>query len=176
MKEEWWERPSCFICDWWWAILLGMALILAAYFTRNYWLPGQGIPAAEPTRVAQLGTGDIQVTLTWESTNDLDLWVTDPAGETIFFRHAASQSGGQLDVDANADCIILTPHPVENIFWPSGAAPEGEYVVAVQYYKQCESDAVTAYKISLLVNGTVKNYEGVISAVGEMQEVTRLSR
>lgn len=38
MREEWWERPVCFICNYWWALLLAIVLALAAYFTRGYWL------------------------------------------------------------------------------------------------------------------------------------------
>jgi len=39
VNEEWWERPVCFVCDYWWALLLAIVLALAAYFTRGYWLP-----------------------------------------------------------------------------------------------------------------------------------------
>lgn len=40
MIAKWWEKPVCFICDYWWAFLLALALCLAAYFTRCYWNPG----------------------------------------------------------------------------------------------------------------------------------------
>src|SRR5689334_8120855 len=39
MNEEWWESPTCLICDYWWAFLAGIVLLLSAYFTRAYWLP-----------------------------------------------------------------------------------------------------------------------------------------
>lgn len=43
MKEEWWESPVCYLCDYWWTLLLGLALVLTAYFTREYWLPILGL-------------------------------------------------------------------------------------------------------------------------------------
>lgn len=39
MKEEWWESPVCWLCDYWWALLLATVLGLTGYFTRGHWLP-----------------------------------------------------------------------------------------------------------------------------------------
>jgi len=39
VNEEWWESPVCFVCDRWWILLIGLIAALAAYFTRDYWLP-----------------------------------------------------------------------------------------------------------------------------------------
>lgn len=39
MNDEWWEGTVCFICDYWWLLLLILVLGLAAYFTHNYWWP-----------------------------------------------------------------------------------------------------------------------------------------
>jgi hypothetical protein len=87
----------------------------------------------EPT----LGTGDVQVTLRWDTTADLDLGVTDPTGATIYFDNPQSPSGGQLDVDSNGGCEGATSTPVENVFWPEGASPDGDYIVTVSYYGEC---------------------------------------
>ena len=149
-----------------------MALALTAYFSRGYWLPLVGVEPSAP----ELGTGDVQLTLTWESTNDLDLWVTDPAGESIFFDHPSADSGGQLDVDANADCQDLTTHPVENIFWPTGDAPLGKYLVEVQYYKQCENPAPIDFHIRMLVDGEVSEFDGTIASQDDRQLVTSFER
>jgi hypothetical protein len=40
MQAPWWEDIMAFICGWWWVILLIIVLVLTAYFTRDYWLPG----------------------------------------------------------------------------------------------------------------------------------------
>lgn len=204
-EEQWWERPTCFLCDYWWAFLLTLVLLLSAWFTRQRWMPliapiptptatptitptltplptltptltETPVPTVTPTRVETLGTGDVQVTLIWESTNDLDLWVIDPNQELIYFGHASSESGGQLDVDANAGCRNTTTQPVENIFWPPQKAPRGEYVVKVNYYQICASGALTPFQVRVLVDGTVKEFTGKVSAVGETVEIYRFRR
>jgi uncharacterized protein YfaP (DUF2135 family) len=121
--------------------------------------------------VETLGTGDVQVTLLWDSVNDLDLWVTDPAGETIYYQHNKSASNGELDVDANPGCSNMTSSPIENIFWPTGGAQEGAYKVSVQYYKVCQSVARTPFTIRLLVNGRAQVFEGVAVTAGELLEI-----
>lgn len=199
MQEAWWEHPTCFLCNWWWALLIGVLLVLTVYFTHQFWMPAALsvptatptaipptstlaltstplLPTSTPTRVANLQTGDVQVTLIWASTNDLDLWVTDPMGETIYYRHDFSASGGALDVDANAGCHGVTTQPVENIFWPSGGAPIGKYVVEVQYYAQCESPAPIEYQVSILVDGVRSEFSGRLDSEGEKQEVATFNR
>lgn len=39
MKEDWSEGPVCFLCDYWWILLIVLVLAITAYFTRDYWLP-----------------------------------------------------------------------------------------------------------------------------------------
>lgn len=81
---------------------------------------------SESTTTVELGTGDVQVTLRWEGDADLDLHVTDPDGAEIYFGQPTSASGGQLDVDKIPSTGDAGPH-VENVFWPPGGAPAGDY-------------------------------------------------
>lgn len=101
-----------------------------------------------------LGTGDVQVTLRWNSTADLDLTVVDPNGERVYFDNPSSSSGGTLDVDSNGSCENLTSTPVENVFWPTGAALDGQYTVAVIYYGECPGGTGPQnFELTVLVNG-----------------------
>jgi hypothetical protein len=101
-----------------------------------------------------LGTGDVQVTLRWFSTADLDLAVTDPTGERVSFDNPVVSSGGQLDVDSNAACDNATSSPVENVFWPSGRSPDGTYTIEVTYYDACGAGSgPQAFELTFLVNG-----------------------
>ena len=80
--------------------------------------------------------GEVRFTLRWSTTADLDLYVTDPCGNTISFRDRTATCQGRtgtLDVDANAGGSPLTSNPVENIVWPSGA-PTGTYRVGVNNF------------------------------------------
>ena len=55
-----------------------------------------------------------------------------------------SIGGGELDVDSHASCSgtqdddgNATPG-VENVFWPAGGAPDGEYTIYVSNWSNCE--------------------------------------
>ena len=43
--------------------------------------------------------------------------------------------GGMLAVDMNASDEFLSNKPVENIFWPEGSSPIGNFVVKVHHYR-----------------------------------------
>lgn len=124
-------------------------------------------PVAAPfqaTGTPQLGTGDIQVTLRWTSSDDLDLAVTDPSGNTVTYANPRVASGGQLDVDANAGCGEITQSPIENIFWLPGQAVNGEYSIAVNLYQRCGSgSAPVPFNLTLLVQGNTRTLNGSVS-------------
>jgi uncharacterized protein YfaP (DUF2135 family) len=111
--------------------------------------------ASNSVPLAVLGTGDVRITLVWDDTNDLDLHVTDPNGEEIFYQHTSSASGGRLDVDANAGCGSTTSSPRENIFWPTGQAPFGTYTVRVVFFEACTDPAVSSsFTVNAIVDGS----------------------
>lgn len=114
---------------------------------------------------SMLGTGDVQITLTWDSSSDLDLWVTDPSLEKIFYNHPSSLSGGILDID---DTNGFGP---ENIFWPENEAPQGEYLVQIHHFS---GDAATAYEIQIVFFGNTYSYSGLIYE-NELIDITSLS-
>lgn len=105
---------------------------------------------------------DVRVSLIWDNRNDLDLHVTAPSGERIFFGHKRSACLGELDVDRNVRGETLTP--VENIRWKKGTAPVGSYTVVVQNYAFHEPDkAPTPYRVEIEVDGDLLYHEGVMS-------------
>ncbi len=136
-------------------VLGGGTLIYFEIIPEPDWLP-EWFPrqanASETTRIngVTVGTGDVRVTLTWDTGADLDVHVTDPAGEEIFFGNRRSASGGELDVDANAGCS--SGPAVENVFWPTGEAPTGVYRVSVHQFSSCDV-GTTRLELSIHVNG-----------------------
>jgi hypothetical protein len=117
---------------------------------------------AQTSGTPQLGTGDIQVTLRWATVDDLDLAVTDPSGDTATFFNPSVPSGGQLDVDANAGCGSPTQTPIENIFWPTSQAPQGNYSIAVNLYTRCEGAGPISFTLTLLVQGNTQTLTGTV--------------
>ncbi len=81
--------------------------------------------AAEPLRI-QLSFGPEA---------DLDLWVTDPAGETIYFANPRSNAtGGALEADRR--CGDPVPR-IETIAFQQ--APPGRYRIGVDFPERCGS-------------------------------------
>jgi hypothetical protein len=79
-----------------------------------------------------LGEGDFQVTLEWESSADLDLHVIEPDGTELYYSNTGpSASGGELDVDSNVGCVA--DGSVENVFYSEPPA-SGEYTIEVHGY------------------------------------------
>ena len=164
------DRLLCLLCDFWWVILL---IFLAGVASGGYLYYRHRQASNEPV----LGTGDVQVTLRWDTTDDLDLWVTDPSGETIFYSHPASASGGKLDVDANARCNNPIDNPVENVFWPAGKAPGGHYKVEVAFYARCENQHSTVpFTVRVLVDGKVRTFHGSVSSAGDRVSIFEFTR
>ena len=69
-----------------------------------------------------------------------------------------------MDVDRNASCKEPTAEPVENIFWPSGKAPMGDYRVELDFFQQCNrGPSRSNYQISILQGAERKEFKGTIS-------------
>jgi hypothetical protein len=116
-----------------------------------------------------LGSGDVQVTLAWNSLADLDVGVYDPWGEYVSYEFPSSSSGGQLDVDANYPCETASTPAVENIFWPSGLAPPGTYRVTVGFGADCDV-AATDYELIVQVAGEiVERRSGTLTRSDEVE-------
>ncbi|HXW07710.1 MAG TPA: hypothetical protein VD833_20950, partial [Vicinamibacterales bacterium] len=110
------------------------------------------------TSVTSVGTGDVQVTLSWDADSDVDLHVVAPGGEEIYYGNRESASGGQLDLDSNAACEIDGVRN-ENITWPVGRAPQGTYTVRVDYWDSC-GVAQTNFTVRVNNGGTVQLFTG----------------
>lgn len=70
---------------------------------------------------------DIKVYLSWDTDkSDVDLWVTNPAGERVYYEHKAGRFGEALYDD------VTTGYGPESFTAPH--AQPGDYVVQVNYY------------------------------------------
>ena len=101
--------------------------------------------------------GDVQVTLIWNTTDDVDLSVLCPNQNSIYYKRRRS-CGGELDVDANANQRSITREPVENITFADGLTIPGEHQIRVRLYKGREG----RYPIPFSVRIRDQNGERVI--------------
>lgn len=119
-------------------------------------------------------TGEVQVLLSWNNYNDLDLIVTDPNSESIWFKNRRVSNGGQLEIDMNVE-YPDSKTPIENIYWQQGTAPNGTYNVYLMYYRQHETFAETPYKIIVKHGGKTEEYTGTINTLREAIHICTFS-
>ena len=122
------------------------------------WVWGVGPNAASASNYTGLnvthipvGSGDIQVSVAWDSPADVDLHVLEPGGAEIFWAVDSSDAGGVLDLDSNAACGSDGPRN-ENITYPGVTPPSGTYIVRVDYWDACGA-AATNYVVTIRVAG-----------------------
>lgn len=126
----------------------------------------QGERATQTVNSVVVGTGDVQVSVSWDVDSDLDLHVIEPDGTEIFWDQPTSASGGTLDLDSNAACAIDSVRN-ENLTWESGTAPPGEYTVLIDLWGSC-GVTPTNFVVTVVVAGQVtRTYTGTIEGPGD---------
>ena len=124
-----------------------------------------GIQVIEQITAISVGTGEIQVSVSWDAPADVDLHVVDPSGEEVYFGNPEVASGGELDLDSNPACNIDNVNN-ENVTWPDGSAPRGEYIVRVAYYADCGVQE-TDYIVTVQVRGRAPElFTGTFTGAG----------
>jgi len=90
-------------------------------------------------------TGELVVTLMWDTTDDLDLHLKLPNGLGEISAECTSVAGGTLDIDGNVCLERGTMKPIENIYWPyctekskdiNDHPPLGEYTISVKCFER----------------------------------------
>lgn len=118
-------------------------------------------------------TGDVQISLSWDTVDDLDLHVVvQPIGSHINFMNPMGVCGGILDIDMNAHPGLLTNRPIENVFWARGGAPPAEYFVGVHFYMNWSRALRTKAMVVVKVNGEKKTFPVVVRFGGPVEPVT----
>jgi hypothetical protein len=125
-----------------------------------------GPPSTQPL-VAELSptnppaTGDLVVTLTWDTESNLNLHVVDPDGIEIFWNEQSSEppfsfaqsdggSYGYIDYDSNANCVIDGLRR-EDAIWPH-SPPSGRYTVRVDASSLC-GQPIANWTVSATLEG-----------------------
>lgn len=89
--------------------------------------------AVKDLRLAGGTENDLKVYLTWDTDHsDVDLWVTNPSGEKVFYSHKQGKYGEALYDD------VTTGYGPESFTAPRAVA--GDYVVQVNYYGRGRSN------------------------------------
>lgn len=103
------------------------------------------------SNLTSVGTGELQVSVAWDSNADVDLHLVTPSGDEIFYGNPGpTAEGGELDLDSNAACSSGDERQ-ENITFVD--APSGQYTVRVDYWSSCGA-AATNYVVTVRRRGS----------------------
>lgn len=118
--------------------------------------PGS-LPEAPPA--APVAADAVRVRLVFGAEADLDLYVTGPAHETVYFANDRSADGGRLEADRR--CGAPAPR-VETVVFPR--APAGDYRVGVDFPERCEGGLdEAAYRLLVDTPGGSRELRGRVS-------------
>lgn len=131
-----------------------------------------GPPITRLVEVLPVGAGQIEVTLHMTEPTDLDLYVVDPSGGTIYYANRDTPSSGHLDLDANAACGSNVGVDTEHIYFTSGMAPPGTYTVRVAHYMSCIDGRPVDYRITIRNCGELAVLRGRFEGRGRSDQCT----
>ena len=120
----------------------------------------------EPVALTSVGTGKVQVSVSWDQPSDVDLHLVEPGGLEIYYGYSPSPSGGTLDLDSNPACSIDNVDN-ENITYGMNEPPSGTYTVRVDYFDGC-SVTQTNYTVTVTVRGVVQTFTGSFTGDGDL--------
>ncbi|MCB2135097.1 MAG: hypothetical protein KDE08_04000 [Rhodobacteraceae bacterium] len=129
------------------------------------------VPAPEPpasdieNRLDRAGAlrGDLTISLAWNSRADLDLSVTCPRGQSIWYRNREI-CNGRLDVDSNARRNNLRNDPVENIFFNTPAG--GRYNIKVTLFDPHGTSVSQPFELLIRTRDDSRVERGVVTGKG----------
>lgn len=132
-----------------------------------------GPPITRTLEILPVGAGQIEVTLHMSEATDLDLYVDDPSGGTIYYANRDTPSSGHLDLDANAACGSNLGVDTEHVYFASGLAPPGKYSVRVAHYMSCIDGRSVDYRITVRNCGELAVLRGRFEGRGRAEQCLR---
>ena len=104
-------------------------------------------------------SGEITVSMLWNSEDDLDLHIITPSEDEICYYNPRA-GGGYLDIDANTYSTMMDD-PIENVYF---ALPmNGRYTIIVDCYED-RSSFDTEYLVRVTIGEKVKTFTGIINS------------
>jgi tetratricopeptide (TPR) repeat protein len=117
---------------------------LASWIERQNWPNKKPVIPAIDQNFKKLLDTDLRIIMSWDSDNtDIDLHITEPTTEKIYYSHKRSVEGGLLSAD-----ITRGFGPEEYLM---KEAPKGEYKISTNYYASHEQNLIGAVTITTTV-------------------------
>lgn len=101
--------------------------------------------------------GIMQVTCEWDQLVDIDLYLQEPNGDTVYYDNPVSGNLGYLDMDSNPFCWLDSVN-AETITYDENAVVEaGTYRVLMRYLSNCDVQGPVEYTITVVFEGDTIN-------------------
>ena len=117
--------------------------------------------------------GCLSFTLSWNSTDDLDLHVMDAKKDSIYYKRNCkgfdnrfSLAGGQLDIDLNADRHVQND-PVENVYFQC-TPPNGTYLLSIHAFEKRVNRPVSFRLVTREKGKIINEQTGIISSQDQL--------
>ncbi len=127
-----------------------------SFITEEFGRPEYGSIASLTPALIAVGGGDVQVSLAFSPSQDLDLHLVEPTREEIYYGYPSSSAGGWLDLDSNAACHQDHVNN-ENITYAQTTPPSGEYIVRVDFWESCDGGGAD-FRVVTVIRGDVQIY------------------
>jgi hypothetical protein len=116
----------------------------------------QALRADVPARAPEA----LLVRLAFGAASDLDLYVSDPFEETVYFANTPSRAGGALDADRTCDEPGSAVR-VETVVFER--APPGRYRIGVDHPRSCDgSNDPAAFALEVVHDGGSERRSGAV--------------
>jgi hypothetical protein len=118
-------------------------------------------PLVLPPAVLAPDSPGLHVLLTWDAPVDLDLYVTDPSWETVYFANTPSRAGGRLEGDIRCATLKLSGPQAEWVRFPEPKA--GPYRIGVDFIDACDSDIeAVPFRVVVGLEGERREQTGTV--------------
>lgn len=109
-------------------------------------------------------TGDVQISIAWNTTDDIDLHVMFSPGNGLtdninWTSPIGRLSKGMLDIDMNANGAHVSRTPVENIFWPKNSSPKGHFRVSIHFFRSWSNQNRVPVIVRIQSNGKIQEHQ-----------------
>ncbi|CAM5524769.1 hypothetical protein FALB51S_04111 [Frigidibacter albus] len=135
------------------------------------------IPDPEPDEIDErlereaANDGEATIALIWDSRADVDLHVTCPAGDTIYFGNKNSaRCSGRLDIDMNVTSSRMSNEPIEHAYFTQ--LQPGQYRIKVVLYNPAVYPQPHNFRVRVTFGEDVREFTGTVSAPAPHWETT----
>lgn len=156
-------RSTAALYQYQFVLLISQNISVSGFIVRISAITANGTVASvnsSAVAITEVGTGALQVSLSWDQLDDVDLHLFEPDGTEIYYGNLSSVKYendemvvyGILDLDSNPGCSIDGINN-ENITYEKNVK-HGTYTVAVDLYEKCASSTAGAkYSVTAIYNG-----------------------